>query len=56
MTIRQTIIAGITFIVPLTLGVTLGHFHGKTQIYERIMADQIECHLTVNPLTAKQLK
>lgn len=40
----------------IALGVFSGRYYGQTEIFKQILDDKIECSLTVNPVTAKQLK
>lgn len=49
--------------IVLALGFAGGHYHGKdaqhekiVYTYQKIFNDKIECGLTINPITGKQLK
>lgn len=46
----------VIFIAGISFGVSGGKYYGQTEIFQQLLEDKIECSLTVNPITAAQMK
>lgn len=51
----KNIIVKFMFFAGIAIGALGGHYHGKSEVYSRIIGEQIKCEIAMNPLTEKAL-
>jgi ABC-type microcin C transport system permease subunit YejE len=46
----------VVLLIGIIIGTLSGRYYGQVEVFKQILDDKIECSLTVNPITSKQLK